>query len=555
MTMRVEQAEVCIVGTGAAGGILAYRLVQAGHDVLSLEQGAAIRDDYFTNGIAPEDDEHFGIAPNQPWPVPPPDGYYHDNARANRLYARADTTSTSPDSEAVFKNRQIFRLNGKQNLWGGVSLRMSRRDFRARDHGDGDLNWPIGYDDLAPYYAAVEQLIGVCGTCEGLADLPDGEFLPPMPLRPPDRLLLAAVPYVRGATIRAIPNRKAVEVRPDRVNVCQACGSCVHGCRSGSVYKFSSRLLPDIVHRSNYRIRHECKVVRLRRAADSNRIEAAECLHTVTGERFEVRAGTFILAAGALETPRLLLNSRDEHWPAGLANSSGMVGRFLQDNVKVMVGAPLLKLVGRRVDYSPGFGDHLLIPRFLFENEGFRGGYQAQCVHVLPRRPFYLAEMTWMPARLRDLLARWLYGSFMALLFFGRPEIRADNRLVLGDRRDAFGVPQVDVHHRWGDSDRRMQQSMVVWGKKILRAASGFLTSTFTDAVAGNGIHYAGTCRMAGTASEGVVDGDCRTFDHPNLYLCDGGILPDLSEKNLTLTIMALADRLARHYPGGHSHG
>jgi choline dehydrogenase-like flavoprotein len=543
MAERVEHVDVCVVGTGAAGGLLAYRLARARRRVLSLEQGADLRDDYFTNDLAPEQDEHFGISRDQPWPVPPPDGYYHDNVAANRLYARSDTTSTSPTSEAVFKNRQIFRVNGKQNLWGGVSLRLSPRDFRARDHGDGDVNWPLGYDDLAPHYTSVEHLIGVCGTREGLDVLPDGEFLPPMPLRPADELLLAALPRIREAEIRAIPNRKAVETRPEVAHVCPECGSCIYGCKSGSVYKFSSRLLPEIVHRPNYRIRYQSKVVRLRRAADTSAIEAAECLDTASGEAFEVRAGTFVLAAGALETPRILLNS-------GLANSSGLVGRYLQDNVKVMVAGPLRKLIGKRATYSPGFGDHLLIPRFLFDNHDFRGGYQAQCVHVWPRRPFYLAEMRWLPGWLKDLLARWLYCSYFALLFFGKPEARAENRLVLGERRDVFGVPQVEVEYQWSESERRMQASMVEWGRTILRAASAFTTSAYIDAIPGNSVHYAGTCRMAASMGEGVVDADCRSFDHPNLYLCDGSILPDLSEKNPTLTIMALAERLANHLAG-----
>lgn len=537
--MTLERAEVCIIGTGAAGGLLAYRLAMAGRNVLSLEQGAALSDDYFTNARSPEQDEHFGIGRDQPWPVPPPDGYYHDNAAANRLYARGDTTSTTPASEGVFKNRQVFRLNGKQNLWGGVSLRNSERDFRARDHGDGDVNWPISYADLVPHYSAVERLIGVCGTREGLDVLPDGEFLPPLPLRPPDELFLAALRHVRGATLRAIPNRKAVETRPDRANVCPRCGVCTYGCSSGSVYKFSSRLLPEIVHRPNYRIRYGTKVARLLRD-ESNRITAAECIDTTTGERFKVEASTFVLAAGAMESPRLLLNS-------GVANSSELVGRYLQDNVKVMVAGPLRKLLGRRATYSPGFGDQLLLPRFLFDNRTFRGGYQAQCVHVLPRRPFYLADMWWLPARLKDWLARYLYCSYFALLFFGRPEAVADNRLTLSDHCDAYGVPQVEVHYRWTDNDRAMQQSMTTWGRTILRAASAFTTSTFADAVPGNSVHYSGTCRMAGDAREGVVDPTCRTWDHPNLYVCDGSVFPDLSEKNPTLTIMALADRLAGH--------
>src|SRR5207248_947157 len=117
MSRRVERAQVCVVGTGAAGGILAYRLAEAGRDVLSLEQGDAITADYFTNELRPAQEEYFGIAADRPWPVPPSDSFFYENARANRLYARGDQSSTTPESERVFRNRQVFRLNGKQNLW------------------------------------------------------------------------------------------------------------------------------------------------------------------------------------------------------------------------------------------------------------------------------------------------------------------------------------------------------------------------------------------------------------------------------------------------------
>ena len=244
-TARVEQTEICIIGTGAAGGILAYRLAMAGRDVLSLEQGADICDDYFTNGVPPEQAEHFGIAPDRPWPPPPGDAYLHVNAQASRLYARADTMSTTPDSAAAFVNLQIFRLNGKQNVWGGASLRQSPRDFRARDFGDGDVNWPIGYDDLDRHYTEVERLIGVCGTREGLDELPDGEFLPPMPLRPIDEFFRQSLTRVRGARIRAIPHRKAIETRPDAPNVCPQCGYCIHGCRTKNLQVFEPAASED----------------------------------------------------------------------------------------------------------------------------------------------------------------------------------------------------------------------------------------------------------------------------------------------------------------------
>jgi glucose dehydrogenase len=212
------KCDVCVVGTGAGGGILAYRLAMAGCDVLSLEQGGPISGDYFTNELLPEQEQHFGIAPAMPWDMNPAQSFYYANAQAHALYAPADELSTSAAARQAFINMQIFRLSGKLNLWSAVALRYSPRDFRGQDHGDSETNWPIGYDDLESHYSAVERLIGVCGTREGLAELPDGEFLPPLPMRPADRILQRAVAKFKRPVIRAIAMRKAVETRPERAN-------------------------------------------------------------------------------------------------------------------------------------------------------------------------------------------------------------------------------------------------------------------------------------------------------------------------------------------------
>lgn len=543
----ILKCDVCIVGTGAGGGILAYRLAHSGRDVLSLEQGAPITSDYFTNELNPEDEANLGIAPEMPWDLNPAQSFYFSNARAHALYARGDEVSTSPASQSAFVNMQVFRLNGKLNLWNAVALRYARRDFLGKDFGDSDANWPIGYGDLERHYGDIERLIGVCGTRENLDELPDGDFLPPLPLRPADRILQKAVTRFRDATVRAVPMRKAIETRPERANHCRGCGDCIFGCAAGSVYKFSTHLLPRIERRDNYRLRCGIKVLRLVRDNETNRIAAAECLDLATRQMLRVEANIFILACGALETPRLLLNSHDHAFGHGLANGSRLVGCYLQDTVKAILGTALWKLIGSKQKYDLGSNDAMLIPRFLFGTQPFRGGYQGQFSHFLPKRPYYLDALRPLPVWLKRRAARWLFKSFVALLWFGKPEAVKTNRLVLGEARDKFGVPQVDVHYVPTANDLRMKESMLAWGRRILRKCSGLLITTFTEDTPGRSIHYAGTCRMAAHAADGVVNANLRSFDHPNLYVCDGSVLPEISEKNLSLTIMALANRLAEH--------
>lgn len=551
--MNTVECDICVVGTGAAGGILAYQLAMNNFSVLSLEQGDKIDDSYFTNQITPEQEENFGIADDMPFPIQPNASLQYNNIQASKLYAKSDVLSTSSHSEKVFDNRQIFRLNGKQNLWGGVCLRYSDRDFRSKDYGDSDLNWAITYDDIEEHYTQVERLIGVCGTKENNKSLPDGEFIPPKPLRPADKIVMQAVKKFKKINIQAIPNRKAVETRELVAHHCRSCGACVYGCNSGSIYKFSSRLLPKIVHRHNYRIIYQSKVVRLIRNQEDNKIETAECLDTQTHQKFQVKAKVFVLSAGALETPRILFNSQDDDYRAGLANSSGILGCYLQDNISLNVGTSLIKLIGTQAKYDVGFGDNILIPRFLFENQEFRGGYMAQFHNSYLKYPTYLDGLEMFPGWSKEWVGRMLFKSYALLHFQGKPEAKKSNRIIPSQEQDIYGIPQVDTRYELSENDRLMQQSMIRYGKKILRKCSGLLIFTYISKP-GNAIHYAGTCRMAQTSDSGVVDKNLMSFDHENLYICDGSVLPEISEKNYSLTIMALAHRLATWLSKRYGH-
>jgi choline dehydrogenase-like flavoprotein len=542
----LETVDVVVVGTGAGGGILIHELVQKGFSVLALEQGDSLQDGYFTNTTAPEHEDKFGINDRMKWPLDPLTAFIDNNQSASQLYAGEDNQSTSQRTSSTFQNRQIFRLNGKLNLWNGVSLRQSVRDFRGKAFGDSDGNWPIGYPDLEPHYGEVERLIGVCGSREGLDVIPDGDFLPPMPFRRSDHLASRAAGTFKKERVKAIPMRKAVETRPNRGNACTGCGVCFYGCRSGSIYKFSSHVLPRLRGHPRFELRCRTKVARLNRNRNTHRIESVECIDTLTGHRFEIRASVFVLAAGAMETPRILFNSKDEDFPTGLANRSGVLGRYLQDNVTVSVTGTLWKLWGQKSTRFQGFGDHLLIPRFQFANEAFRGGYQIQFVQAQLRRPSYVAGMGFLPAWVKRPMATFLFNSFAALHMEGKPDACRDNRLTPSKERDVDGLPKVDVSYRFTENDLRMQEHMSRFGRAFLRRCSGvFLESRAFGP--GHSIHYAGTCRMATQATEGVVDQNLRAFDHTNLYICDASVFPELSEKNCSLTIMALAHRLGSY--------
>jgi len=524
--------DFCIVGTGAAGGILAHQLASAGFKVISLEQGEALPETYFSEDNPAWTKKDFGLRPDTKFPLDP-----HRAIFEHELFATDGTRSTTEASQKNFEHYQIIKLNGLQNLWNGVSVRFGPKDF---------ADWPITYDDLAPDYGAVEKLITVCGTIEGLDDLPDGEFVPPKPMRPPDQLVIDAIHKIDPHGTDIIANRKAIETRAESPQHCVSLGLCTSGCAQGSIYKFSTRLLPEIENLKNYTLRINSKVVSLIRDKDTNRIIDLEGIDTKSGKKFNIKADKYILSAGAVETPRILFNSQDDGFTDGLANSSGSVGRNLQDNPKVAASSSLYKLWGTKAQYDVGYGDLLIALSRAKLDDGSDFNFIGHVIHTFPYTPFYLEGFGMIPKFLRPFFARLMYKSYVTVAFFAPAEAVETNRIVLCDEVDDYGVKKVDIQFKQPPRSRAMQEKMITFAKKIIRKASGTLILGGIDD-AGTGIHYAGTCRMSAEADKGVVNRDLQAHDHENLYICDGGVIPVLPDKHLTLTIMALAHRLAGH--------
>ncbi|WP_028601607.1 GMC oxidoreductase [Ottowia thiooxydans] len=526
--------EVCVVGTGAGGGILAHALAQAGVNVISLEQGPALPKDQFTRVTPSLPRESFGIGPNTSWPSDP-----HDNLFIHPLFAdgRHGATARSP---GTFQHFQVLALDGLQNLWNGVSVRFSPQDLAA---------WPVDYETLAPHYSAVERRITVCGTREGIPALPDGEFIPPKPLRPADQLIVDAVRRLDEPDAYAIPNRKAINTIAGTPQSCISTGICTSGCSVHAVYKFSTRLLPEIANRSNYQLRTGAKVLHLLTQPEEgseSRITGVEYLDTATQTRHIIRAKYVVLAAGAVETPRILFNSADEHHPGGLANPHDQLGRRLQDNPKVVLSTSLYRLWGKQRDYDIGYGDLLILMANGSLPDGSRFPFIGHAIHGLPEVPHYAEAMGPLPAAVKKRLARTMFHSYVTLGLFCAGEPEKKNRVRPGDTQDVHGARQVAIDFTIPTSAHHQMDAMTAWGQRVLRSASGTQYHITRDN-SGTGIHYAGTTAMSNDARSGVVDANLKAHDLDNLYICDGGVIPVLPDKHLTLTIMALADRLSGH--------
>lgn len=528
---EIEACDVCVVGTGAAGGILAYSLAMAGLKVVSLEQGPKLAADHFRNVDPYGARKDFGIRAHTTWPADPHEAFF-----GNRLFASAEQGSARR-RPGGFLPYQVFAVGGLQNLWNGVSVRFSADDVRG---------WPLHYEDLSRHYTEVERLITVCGTPENLPELPDGVFIAPKPFRPVDDLLAKAVASLREPTSHVTANRKAINTAPGTPSSCMSTGGCAFGCPTDAVYKFSSRLLPRIASLPNYSLRPDSKVTRLIASSDAARVDGVEFLNTTTGERHRLRAGVVILAAGALESPRILFNSASEAAPAGQANRHDQVGRRLQDNPKTVLSTSLWKLWGRRRDYDIGYGDPVLIVGRGDLPDGETFPFLCHNSHSVPDIPHYLSGLERFPPFVKRRLARMMFHSYLTIGMFCSGEPNPANRVRPSRENDAFGVPQVDVDYTTSTGAQARMDSMERWGRRVLGRASGTIIHGGSSDN-GTGIHYAGTTAMSGDPRDGVVDADLRCHGVENLYVCDGGVIPQLPEKHLTLTIMALAHRLGAH--------
>lgn len=530
--MTTKIYDCCIVGTGAAGGILAYRLAMAGLNVISVEQGDELPDNYFSETNPPGIKKGFGIKPKTTFPPQVADALFiHD------LFADPSVRSASKKSDTDFRQFQIYALNGLQNLWNAVSVRFSETDLAS---------WPVNYQDLEPYYSAIERLTNVCGTEEHIADLPDGKYIPPKPIRPVDQLIIDAVKSSGWSDCYAIPNRKAIETRKDKPNHCISTGICTFGCPVGAVYKFSTRLLPEIRTLENYTLLLNAKVIRLNRNNKNNQISSLDYLCLKSKEHKTIRSRIFILSAGAIETPRILFNSHDPVFPNGLANHNGSLGCYLQDNPKVVLATSLYKLWFSKRPPDIGYGDLLILggQGKLSNDQLFR--FIGHSISAPPDVPYYLNDMNWIPRFMKPYFVKMMFHSFVTLGLFCEGDLLASNKVSLSKDTDIYGVPQIDIHYKSSEETLLRMKKMAEFGRKVLRKASAtHIVQDFSND--GTGIHYAGTCRMGDKENEAIVDANLKTFSHDNLYLCDGGVIPHLPDKHLTLTIMALADRLANH--------
>jgi len=451
-------------------------------------------------------------------------------------------------------------LGGRTNHWGRISLRFGPDDFRHRSiDGLGD-DWPISYDDLKPYFDKLDMLVGIFGSKEGLPNEPDGIFQPPPKPRCYELLIKQAADRLG---ITCIPSRMSILTRPlNGRRACHYCGQCGRGCSTHSNFSSPSVLLPPALATGRLRIVANA-MAREVTTNDDGRATGVSYINTRDSREYQVRARIIVLAASACESARLLLNSKSPRFPNGLANSSGVVGRYLTDTTGLSVSGYIPKLANSVPHNEDGVGGmHLYMPWWL-DNKSldFPRGYHIE-IGGGRRMPAYgilrgierFNGAGGYGKQLKDDYRRY-YAS--QVNFSGRGEmIPNDDSYCEIDPNvvDRYGIPVLRFHFAFSEHEVRQAKHMQETFREIIHEMGGTpLTPMPTReqryglANGGNIIHEVGTTRMGNDPATSVVNANCQAHDVKNLFIADGGPFVTNADKNVTWTILALSMRTSEY--------
>ena len=463
-------------------------------------------------------------------------------------------------------------LGGRTNHWGRISLRFGPRDFKHKSYdGLGD-DWPIGYDDVAPFYDRVDKMIGVFGSKENLPNEPDGFFLPPpkprlhelMVKRAGDRLGIPVIPARLSIMTRS--------VNKDR-SPCFFCSQCNRGCTVYGDFSASSVLVKPAM-KSGHVDLYTNAMVREVLTDNSGKATGVAYVDKMNMQEYSVNAKVVVLAASACESARLLLNSKSAKHPNGLANSSGVVGKYLHDSTGSSRGGFLPQLMDRKRYNEDGVGGmHMYVPWWGDNKKlDFARGYHIEfgggmhmpsygygfgmevMNHMAPGRDGKPKEAGGYGAGLKDDYRRF-YGAQIGFAGRGECIAREDNYCEIDPSVvDKFGIPVLRFHYTWSDHEIKQAKHMQDTFEQIIHEMGGIAYGTKPGADTKYGlenpgriIHEVGTTRMGDDPNKSVLNKFNQAHEVKNLFVVDGGAFVSQADKNPTWTILALSMRASEY--------
>ncbi|MFZ5495467.1 MAG: GMC oxidoreductase [Verrucomicrobiota bacterium] len=578
-----KKYDVIVVGSGAGGGQAAYTLTLEGIKVLMLEAG---------RNYVPETDTPMFQPPEQAplravGTMDKPFGFYDATIDGGWEVPGEPYTSASADPAREFKWWRARMLGGRTNHWGRYSFRNGPYDFKPRSRDGLGFDWPIGYDDLAPYYDKVEMLIGVYGENDGLENTPDS---PAGVLLPPPKPRISELLFQKRARPLGIPvvaahravlsqrldfDRLPAKLHPgnpfaqrlvrDSMEGRAACfwaTECTRGCAIRATYQSTTVHLPPAMASGNLDLVTNAMVREVTVGSDGKATGVA-FIDKTTRQEYHAAGRVVVLAASSGETVRLLLNSRSTRFPHGLANSNGLVGKYIMDTVGADLGGQIPALESLPPHNEDGAGGaHVYAPWWLYQDQhagklDFARGYHIEFTggRRLPGMGT-ISSWEWLTGgsygRKFKEEARRYYGSFV--YFAGRGEMipNEDSFCELDPMvKDKWGIPVLRFHWKWSEHEIRQAAHMQRTFADVITAMGGSPTSRpaadGTQAIKPGGyiIHEVGGALMGADPAKSVTNQWSQTWEVPNVFLADGAPFPSNADKNPTLTIMAQAWRAA----------
>ncbi|MEJ2007168.1 MAG: GMC family oxidoreductase [Acidobacteriota bacterium] len=538
--------DVVVVGSGAAGGMAATQLCLKGLKVLMLERGPKfnIATDFhhhekpyqfpFRGRIRPSERAIYNYTANE----------WNKHHFVNEL--------ENPYTGKKFVWVRAQAVGGKTLHWGLVSLRLSPRDFKAASYDGVGEDWPVSYEDVEPYYSRVEDLIGVCGYPDHLANNPDSHFLPPVPFNCAESVFKGSMER-NNPDWHVIHGRSATVTKPgfkDRAP-CHYCGHCGRVCNVAACFSSAGVLLPIAQKTGNLTLRTNAVVWKVLTDKE-NRAKSVMFIDRITRQVEEVYGKVIVMGAGTLDTTRILLNSKNDDFPNGLANSSGALGRYFCE--QIMAGditglIPRLKGNTNRGGDAHPEGAGFYIPRFRNLKEkrkDFVRGYGFEGGGGSSEFPGFANKIPGFGVHFKEEVKKY-YATVVSIGSFGEVVPRAENRVEIDPVvRDAWGIPVLKFEVEWGPNELAMARDANDVQREMFKKAGIEIISERTTPLApGWSIHSSGTARMGNDPKTSVLNKFNQAHDIKNLFVADAACFVNSSEKNPTLTILALSMRTA----------
>jgi len=548
--VRENTYDAIVVGSGISGGWAAKELCEKGLKTLVLERGRNVEHikDYPTATKAPWEFEHRG-------------GITEEMRKNQHIQIRGFCNETNKhffvdDLEHPYTQVKPFdwlrgyQVGGRSLMWGRQCYRWSDLDFEANAKDGHGVDWPVRYKDIAPWYSYVEKFVGISGSNEGLPQLPDSEFLPPMEMNCLEKHVAESMQKNFSDGRRMIIGRVANLTRGwNGRGPCQFRNLCDRGCPFGGYFSSNAATLPVAKATGNLTLRPYSIVVDVIYDKDSKKAKGIRIVDAETKKTEEFYAKIIFLNASTLGSTAILLNSKSDAHPNGLGNTSDQLGRNLMDH-HYHVGATGT-YDGFQDNYTYGRrANGIYIPRFRNINEktkrsdylrgfGYQGGgYRGR-----------VADLEGIGESLKEkLVEAGAWGMWIGGWAEHLPH--PDNRVTLSnDKKDKWGLPLLDIDCKWRENELAMRKDIMNSAAEMLDKSGIKGINTFDDPQANPGlcIHEMGTARMGKDPKTSVLNGYNQVWDAKNVFVTDGACMTSSACQNPSLTYMAITARATDH--------